>query len=600
MNTTYQPQDILKIYYGYDSFRPQQQAIIDSILAGHDTLAIMPTGGGKSICYQIPALLLSGVTLVLSPLIALMKDQVDALLDLGLPVTLLNSTLSFEEYRQRVWEIKKGRYKIIYLAPESLSSSFISELAATVPIRHIAVDEAHCISSWGHDFRLSYREIAGFIEQLPQRPVISAFTATATPQVKADIIESLCLSQPDIYETGYERENLSLNVVKDSNKLFFLLDYLTKHVTQSGIIYCATRKETEEVYEVLHRKGFAAGYYHAGLSPERRRQVQDQFLYDDITVMVATNAFGMGIDKSNVRYVIHFNMPETLEAYYQEAGRAGRDGARAECYLLYSPRDLQIRRYLIEKAAENGEISQELLHHRYYKLQQMNGYCHTNRCLSAYILEYFGDTDAADCNRCCHCLKEYEEKDITIEAMKAISCVMRMRQGYGLQLTAAVLKGSTSKKVLQAGFQHLSTYGLMASQSLDEIRDFLLLLVAEGYLYQTSEAYPILMVTPLGKSVLLGKESVIQKVPLVRRSADENQIFETLRAVRYQLAKNAHLPPYMIFSDKTLLEMARKLPATEEEMLEISGVGALKYQKYGSAFLTALQKLAGEHNALPL
>lgn len=594
MNTTYRPQDILKLYYGYDAFRPKQQAIIDSILAGHDTLAIMPTGGGKSICYQIPALLMSGITLVISPLIALMKDQVDALLDLGLPVTLLNSTLAFDEYVYRIQDIKKGKYKIIYLAPESLSSSFVGQLATSVSISHIAVDEAHCISSWGHDFRLSYREISDFIDLIPVRPVISAFTATATPKVKEDIVESLGLQTANTFETGYERENLYLNVVKESNKLPFILKYLAQHKQQSGIIYCATRKETEDVFEALRKKGIAAGYYHAGLHPEERKRIQEQFLYDDITVMIATNAFGMGIDKSNVRYVIHYNMPETLEAYYQEAGRAGRDGARAECYLLYSPRDLQIRRYLIEKAAENGEISEELLHHRYLKLQQMNGYCHTGRCLSAYILDYFGDPDGADCNRCNNCLKEYVEKDITVDAMKAISCVMRMKQRYGLQLTAGVLKGSNAKKVLQGGFQHLSTYGLMSNWGLDEIRDFLLLLVAEGYLYQTTEAYPVLMVTSLGKDVLLGKESVFQKVPLVHKSADETHIFEALRTLRHQIAKSAHLPPYMIFSDKTLLEMARKMPTGEEEMLEVSGVGALKYKKYGPAFLELLKQMV-EH-----
>ena len=592
MNTTYRPQDILKIYYGYDEFRPKQQAIIDNILSGKDTLAIMPTGGGKSICYQIPALLLPGITMVLSPLIALMKDQVDALLDLGLPVTLLNSTLTFEEYVHRIQEIKKGKYKIVYLAPESLSSSFLEQLAASVPISHLAVDEAHCISSWGHDFRLSYREIAAFIDRIPKRPVISAFTATATPKVKEDILESLCLQSPQIFETGYERENLHLNVVKDSSKLPFLLNYLSRHKRQSGIIYCATRKETEEVYEVLCKKGIAAGYYHAGLHPEERKQVQEKFLFDDIQVMVATNAFGMGIDKSNVRYVIHYNMPETLEAYYQEAGRAGRDGAGAECYLLYSPRDLQIRRYLIEKAAENGEISEELLHHRYAKLQQMNAYCHTGRCLSCYILEYFGDNSGNDCHRCNNCLKEYVEKDITVDAMKAISCVMRMKQRYGLQLTAAVLKGSTSKKVMLGGFQHLSTYGILSHLGLDEIRNFLLLLVAEGYLYQTTEAYPVLMVTALGKDVLLGKESVSQKVPPVHHSADETHIFEALRTLRHQIAKASHLPPYMIFSDKTLLEMARKMPTDEEEMREVSGVGELKYKKYGESFLQVLRQMA--------
>ncbi|RRD93813.1 DNA helicase RecQ [Clostridiales bacterium COT073_COT-073] len=591
MNTTYRPQDILKIYYGYDQFRPKQEAIINSILAGHDTLAIMPTGGGKSICYQIPALLMPGITLVISPLIALMKDQVDALLDLELPVTFLNSSLDFDEYIYRLRDIKKGKYKIIYLAPESLSSSSLEELAVSVPISHIAVDEAHCISAWGHDFRLSYGEISNFIERIPKRPVISAFTATATPKVKADIMESLNLQAPNSFETGYERDNLYLNVVKDSNKLNFILKYLAQHRQQSGIIYCATRKETEEVFEALRKKNIAAGYYHAGLCPEERKQIQEQFLYDDIQVMIATNAFGMGIDKSNVRYVIHYNMPETLEAYYQEAGRAGRDGARAECYLLYSPRDLQIRRYLIEKAAENGEISQELLHHRYLKLQQMNAYCHTGRCLSAYILEYFGDDNGNDCNRCHNCLKEYVEKDITVDAMKAISCVMRMKQSYGLQLTAAVLKGSNSKKVLLGGFQHLSTYGLMSAMGLDEIRNFLLLLVAEGYLYQTTEAYPILMVTSLGKDVLLGKESVYQKVPLVHQSADETHVFEALRTLRHQIAKTSHLPPYMIFSDKSLLEMARKMPASEEEMLEISGVGPLKYKKYGDAFLRVLREM---------
>lgn len=588
MNDNFNPKEILKRYFGYEEFRPKQQEIIESILDGHDTLAIMPTGGGKSICYQIPALLMSGITLVISPLIALMKDQVDALLDIDLPVTLLNSTLSYEEYFERLYEIKKGKYKIVYLAPESLSSSFMERLATSIDISHIAVDEAHCISTWGHDFRLSYREIADFIALIPKRPVISAFTATATPRVRTDIIDSLGLSQVNSFETGYERKNLHLHVVRDSNKLSFLLHYLSKHATQSGIIYCATRRETEEVYEALSKKKFPVGFYHAGLTAEERREVQERFLYDDILIMVATNAFGMGIDKSNVRFVIHYNMPETLEAYYQEAGRAGRDGARAECYLLYSPRDLQIRRYLIEKAAENEEISPDLISHRHLKLQQMHGYCHTMHCLSTYILEYFGDESGLDCQRCGNCVKEYVEKDITVDAMKAISCVMRMKQSYGLLLTAAVLKGSNSKKVLSNGFQHLSTYGLMAAMSLDEIRDFLLLLVSEGYLYQSTDSYPVLMVTSLGKDVLLGKETVIQKVPIVSSAASESEIFESLRALRFRLSKEAHLPPYMIFSDKTLLEMARKLPTTVDEMLEISGVGALKYKKYGEAFLKVL------------
>lgn len=590
MNVNTTPQEILKRYFGYEAFRPKQQEIIESILGGHDTLAIMPTGGGKSICYQIPALLMPGITLVISPLIALMKDQVDALVDIDLPVTLLNSTLSYEEYLERLHAIRKGKYKIIYLAPESLASSYMERLATDIPISHIAVDEAHCISTWGHDFRLSYGEIADFIARIPERPVISAFTATATPRVRTDIVESLGLTGVNSFETGYERVNLHLNVVRDSNKLAFLLHYLSKHRQQSGIIYCATRKETEEVYEALRKKKFPIGYYHAGLSPEERRRVQEQFIYDELPIMVATNAFGMGIDKSNVRFVIHYNMPETLEAYYQEAGRAGRDGARAECYLLYSPRDLQIRRYLIEKAAENGEADADLISHRHLKLQQMHGYCHTMHCLSTYILEYFGDDSGQDCHRCGNCVKEYIEKDITLDAMKAISCVMRMKQSYGISLTAAVLKGSNSKKVLANGFQHLSTYGLMANLSLDEIRDFLLLLVAEGYLYQTTDSYPVLMVTSPGKDVLLGKETVLQKVPIVSSAVSENEIFESLRTLRFQLSKEAHLPPYMIFSDKTLLEMARKLPTDAEEMLQISGVGALKYKKYGEAFLKVLNR----------
>lgn len=588
-----QAQEILKKTFGYTSFRSGQEKIIQNILQGKDTLGLMPTGGGKSLCYQIPALFLPGITLVISPLISLMKDQVDTLNNLGVSATFINSSLDQEEVEYRIQQTLQGKYKLIYVAPERLEAPRFRSKLHTLPIALLAIDEAHCVSQWGHDFRPSYRAIAPFIQELNRRPVVTAFTATATPEVTQDIVRLLGMQRPGIYTTGFNRENLFFSVLRGENKKDFLLRYLGNHPGQAGIIYAATRKDVDSLHEFLSKKGFGVGKYHAGLSDNERNRVQEMFIYDDINIMVATNAFGMGIDKSNVRYVIHYNMPKNLEAYYQEAGRAGRDGEPGECILLFSPQDIQVQKFLLEQSP----MSQEKKTNEYQKLQAMTDYCHTPRCLRQYILNYFGDDQGeAHCGNCSTCKDERELTDITIEAQKIFSCILRMKEQYGISLVADVLKGSKSKKVLQYGFQHLSTYGLLKEQTSKQIADTIHMLVAEGYLTLTEGMYPVVKLRPLAAPVLKGQERVYQKAERAPQAVSKDDtLFERLRVLRKEISQRERIPPYIVFSDSTLREMCQYLPQDEAALLAVKGVGQAKFERYGEVFLQEIRAYAASN-----
>jgi len=580
-------QQALKKYYGYSTFKPGQEEIISSILSGREVLGIMPTGGGKSVCYQLPALMMPGLTLVISPLIALMKDQVDALNELGITAACVNSGMEAGQIRSCLVEAHQGNYKLLYVAPERLASESFTNLLRNLPISLIAIDEAHCVSQWGHDFRPSYLDISPWIEQLPQRPVVAAFTATATLPVRADITKLLNLVNPDVYVTGFKRENLHLSTIKGVDKNKFITRYVESHSDQSGIIYASTRKEVDSLYELLKSKGIAAGRYHAGMDKDERHRNQEDFLYDEIRVMAATNAFGLGIDKSNVRYVIHHNMPRHLEAYYQEAGRAGRDGEHADCILLYAPGDVQIQKYLIE----NSELSEDRKVGEYRKLQNMIDYCHSSRCLQQYILNYFGEMDAADhCGNCANCGQEFEITDVTIEAQKIFSCIMRMNEQYGMTLVASVLKGSKNKRILELGFNKLSTYGIMSDMALTVIVDLMHMLEAEEYMINTGGQYPVMRLTPKSWPVLKSQSKVLVRLPKVPEAVmPETDIFDLLRARRKEIAVREGVPPYVIFHDSTLREMSERLPRDQEEMLSISGVGENKWKKYGRQFLEIIR-----------
>ena len=602
----------LKQYFGHTDFLPGQEPLVNALLEGRDVLGIMPTGAGKSMCYQIPALLLPGVSVVISPLISLMKDQVMALLQAGIPAAYLNSTLTAAQYETALFRARQGAYRILYVAPERLETAGFQSLIRELTIPLVAVDEAHCVSQWGQDFRPSYLQIARFLSRLSRRPAVGAFTATATAQVSDDIVRLLELRNPLRVTTGFDRPNLSFEVAHPRQKSAYLYDYVQRRGNRCGIVYCSTRKTVEMVCAGLNAQGVSATCYHAGLPDEVRRDNQEYFVFDRKMVMVATNAFGMGIDKSNVSYVVHYNMPKNLESYYQEAGRAGRDGEPAECVLLFAPGDVQTAKYLIENSHDNDSLTEEereqvLLRDR-ERLEQMVGYCTTTSCLRSYILEYFGQEPIPDCGNCGNCKGEFEERDITIEAQKILSAVVRVERNYdfglGVNLIIQMLRGSQAQRVLQLKLDKLTTYGIMKDVPQDSIRRYIDLLVAQGYLERDGGEFPVLRSTRRAGEVLFhgAKVTIRERKPSrAERAGDrkrmgteltpeDNALFEVLRALRMELAQQERVPAYVIFSNATLVEMAVKRPHLRSELMEVSGVGHVKGERYGAQFLKAIRE----------
>ena len=592
------PLDVLHKYYGYTSFRKGQENIITSIINKEDVLAIMPTGGGKSICYQVPALCLDGITIVISPLISLMKDQVDALKTMGVKARLINSSLSNSEYNEALEEIENDECKIIYIAPERLDSMDFVNIIRGKNISQVAIDEAHCVSQWGHDFRVSYKKIPYFINRLDKRPIVTAFTATASNEVREDIINILNLHNPAVYITGFDRENLSINIVKSSSKNKYTLDYVENHKNESGIIYASTRKEVETIYEGLLKRNYSVAKYHAGLSNEARKEYQENFINDDIKIMVATNAFGMGIDKPNIRWVLHYNMPQSIENYYQEIGRAGRDGEDSECVLLFSPGDVHTQKYLVEVGIENPERKRV----QYKKLQQMVDLVYSNTCYRKNILNYFGEIFLDDCNNCSNCLNEGEVVDKTLDAQKVISCIARMKRSFGATMIIDVLRGSKNKKVLDLGFDTLTTYGIMKNYSNEDLKTFINTLVSHGFLDVVENigprgSFPTIKLNEQSLKVIRQEIKVEFKEDKVTKSRYvENELYEMLVSLRSEIAKEEGIAPYMVFGDATLKNMASVYATNKEEMLNISGVGQIKYEKYGKRFEDIIEKYIEEKN----
>ena len=585
--------EVLKEYYGYDSFRERQEEIITSILDGKDVVTIMPTGGGKSICYQVPALILDGLTIVISPLISLMKDQVDNIKNMGIKSAYINSTLSENEIKSILNDVIKNEVKILYVAPERLESTEFLNLITRVKISQIAVDEAHCISQWGHDFRSSYRRISKFIDLLVYRPIITAFTATATEEVRRDIINLLRLNEPKIFITGFDRKNLKITIEKAVVKKQYILDYINSSEGASGIIYCATRKDVDIIYEMLIENNIKGERYHAGLNDEERRVAQERFIYDQANVMVATNAFGMGIDKPDIRYVIHYNMPKSLEGYYQERGRAGRDGEESECIMLFSPSDVQTQRYIIDIGTSNGVRKER----EYVKLQTMVNLIYTQECYRKYILNYFGEEYEGNCNKCSNCDTEQSKEDKTIDAQKVISCVYRVKRGYGVGMLVDVLRGSKNKKLLDLKLNEVSTYGIMKEYSKDNLTEFINTLIALGYLNYGGE-YPVVSLNNNSMEIVKGKRTVWIREHKINKASFtvDNELFEILRRLRHEIAVGEKVPPYMVFGDSTLKELSSRMPVDKEQMLEVSGVGERKYDKYGQQFIEKIMDYLNSNN----
>lgn len=604
------PEAVLKEYFGYDSFRTGQAEVVNSLLSGHDVLAIMPTGAGKSICFQVPALMMTHGVVVVSPLISLMKDQVESLIRQGIAASYVNSTVPFGESIERLRDLYRGKIKILYLAPEKLEPSYFTDCLRQVPLSMVVVDEAHCVSQWGHDFRPSYGKIRTFVDLLPHKPVMAAFTATATPLVEKDIKENLGLVHADIYRTGLDRPNLSFRVLRGlgrEEKEQLLLRYVKTHEQESGVIYCATRKAVDSVYTLLRTHKIQAGRYHAGLSEQERKQAQDDFSFDRLQVMVATNAFGMGIDKSNVRYVIHYQMPKSLEAYYQEAGRAGRDGARAECILLYSARDAGIQKYLLAQS----DLPAEQLDIEYRRLNQMINYCSTSACLRNTILTYFGETPEDTCGHCSSCENARARVDITDVAVLIFRTIRNVNESFGVNVIADILKGSRSRNIRDRHLDQQMTYGKLSFEKTEHIRDTIHTLMADGYLLQKGEPYPSLYLTPMAMRVLSGDGRVMgpavgmermaaeQVIDNLKSTGDRGALFEQLRRLRTQMAKEEQVPPFVIFSDATLEQMAAVRPVTRDELRQISGVGVFKLEKYGERFLKLIRDEGNEETETP-
>ena len=583
-------EQLLQQYFGYPSFREGQKEIVEQVLNGIDTMGIMPTGGGKSICYQIPALAFEGVTIVISPLISLMKDQVDTLSQMGIPATYINSTLSVKETNMRMSRIAAGEFKLLYVAPERLDSWEFFEYIKYLHIPLVAIDEAHCISQWGHDFRPSYQNIRTFINQLPQKPIVLALTATATALVREDICSLLNIPLNHTIMTTFERKNLSFQVLKGENNDAFIKNYVKKNNQEVGIIYASTRKDVDNLYNQLKKAGIEVAKYHAGLSATERAQYQEDFLFDRVKVVVATSAFGMGIDKSNVRYVIHYQIPKNMESYYQEAGRAGRDGLDSECILLYASQDVQVQRYLIEQSADITRQTGELK-----KLQAMVDYSHTEGCLQTFILNYFDEFNKEDCERCGNCTDTRESMDVTVDTQKVLSCVMRMGQRFGKTMVAQVLTGSRNKNILKFQFDQLPTFGLFSNQSLKDVSTFIEFLISENYLAVEQGQFPLVKMTPKGKEVLLGQTKVSRKQQVeTKRLVKENPLFEALRELRKVIAEEEGVPPTAIFEDQTLQDICIKFPRTMEELLNIQGIGVQKQEKYGLRFLNVINQFNAE------